>query len=65
MPNYRNETVTITGEVCADTPLAWHFFQAGDTEGDAVWLPKSQCEWDEEAREMEMPTWLAEKNGLG
>lgn len=29
-----------------------------------VWLPKSQCEYDLSDKTMQMPEWLAEKNGL-
>ena len=30
-------------------------------EGDLVWLPKSQINFDAEKKEIEMPKWLARK----
>ena len=27
--------------------------------GDKVWLPKSQCEWDDSEGTMQIPEWLA------
>lgn len=61
----RNETVTIDGEVCHETDAAWKFIPEGWKDEEAIWLPKSQCEWDEIRLEMEMPLWLAERHKLG
>lgn len=44
----------------ADTPKAY-LVQIG---GEEVWLPKSQCELNEDSMLVEMPTWLAEKRGF-
>ena len=55
------ETVEIAGEVLASSTTDAYLF----TDGDAtVWLPRSQCEWDPDAREMTMPEWLAMDRGL-
>lgn len=32
--------------------------------GDEVWLPKSQCELDEDDNTVEVPEWLAIEKGL-
>jgi hypothetical protein len=47
-----------SGEILAETELAWKFADGRR----AVWLPKSQCEWDEPT--MLVPEWLAIKTGL-
>ena len=52
--------IGIDGEVEDETGLAYRF-----TDGVLrVWLPKSQCEWDEGERVMTMPEWLAKEKGL-
>lgn len=56
----RDRLIDITGEVLFDTEKAYRF-NDGTKE---VWLPKSQCEWDEDAKEMTMPEWLATEKGL-
>lgn len=52
-----NDTIDIAGELRGDSPsgLAWRFYDGQKQ----VWLPKSQCEWDEESKTMTMPEWLA------
>lgn len=52
--------IDIAGEIHRETEKAFHFFD-GDKE---VWLPKSQVEWDEHAKTMAMPEWLAKDKGL-
>lgn len=47
--------VDITGEIVGETEKAYRF---SDGE-NVVWLPKSQCEWDERESVMTMPEWLA------
>ena len=47
--------VDITGEISAETDLAYRFFDGKIF----VWLPKSQCQWDIEDKIMTMPEWLA------
>ncbi len=53
----RDNLVDIAGELIApfETERAYHFYDGAIK----VWLPKSQCEWDEEGKEMTMPEWLA------
>lgn len=57
-----NEFVDIEGELISpfETEKAYHFYD-GSTR---CWLPKSQCEWDDESKEMTLPLWLAEEKGL-
>ena len=53
-------TIEIDGEVVSETADAYHFTDSDVT----VWLPKSQCEWDQDRKEMTMPEWLAMDRGL-
>lgn len=55
-----SDLVDIGGEVRAETEKAYRFFDGTRT----VWLPKSQCEWDETDKTMAMPEWLAMEKGL-
>ena len=57
-----NDLVDIAGELVPprETPRAFRFYDGSNT----VWLPKSQCEWDEESQVMTMPEWLAMEKGL-
>jgi hypothetical protein len=57
-PSDDDEMHEFHGEVLAETELAWKFADGRR----AVWLPKSQCEWDEPT--MLVPEWLAIKTGL-
>ena len=56
----RSDLVDISGEIRGETERAWRFFDGTIY----VWLPKSQCEWDENTHEMTMPQWLAQDKGL-
>lgn len=56
----RNALVDISGEIRVETEKAFRFYDGKDT----VWLPKSQCEWDEPSKTMTMPMWLAQAKGL-
>lgn len=47
--------VDISGYVQGETEKAYRFNDGYQT----IWLPKSQCEWDEDTRTMTMPEWLA------
>lgn len=62
MPSYKSTLVDISGELIApfETDKAYRFFDGNRT----VWLPKSQCQWDAEAKEMTMETWLAQEKEL-
>lgn len=57
----RSDLIDIAGIVKHQTEKAYLFDGGGD---EAVWLPKSQCEWDEEEKTMTMPEWLAKDKGL-
>lgn len=48
-------------ELVRETDKAW-MFKTDD--GDAVWLPKSQCELDEDELLVQVPEWLAIEKGL-
>lgn len=56
----KSDLVDISGEVEGETKLAYRFNDGTQV----VWLPKSQCEWDQGAKEMTMPEWLAVDKGL-
>ena len=55
--------VDVVGELMApfETEKAYHFSADGN---ETVWLPKSQCGWDEHTETMTMPEWLAIDKGL-
>jgi hypothetical protein len=52
--------VDIAGEIRAETEKAYRFYDGNKT----VWLPKSQCQWDEDEKTMTMEEWLAEEKDL-
>jgi hypothetical protein len=56
----KSELVEISGEIQGETEKAYRFFDGART----VWLPKSQCEWDQENKVMVMETWLATEKEL-
>jgi hypothetical protein len=56
----RSDLIDIAGEIRRETDKAYQFFDGLRT----VWLPKSQCEWDQDDRTMAMPSWLAEEKEL-
>ena len=57
-----HDLVEVAGEIQEPgTEKAFRFTAEGQT---FVWLPRSQCEWDEQAQEMSMPEWLAQEKGL-
>jgi hypothetical protein len=56
----KRELVDVAGEVRGETDLAYRFFDGERT----VWLPKSQCEWDADAKVMTMPEWVAVEKEL-
>lgn len=47
-------------ELIHETDLAYLV----EIEGDEYWLPKSQCDIDEDDQTIEMPNWLAREKGL-
>jgi hypothetical protein len=58
----KSDLVDIAGELVApfETEKAFRFHDGKSI----VWLPKSQCEWDENDKIMAMPEWLAKDKGL-
>lgn len=60
MPSYKSTLVDISGEIKRETEKAYLFY---DGKRD-VWLPKSQCEWDADKKEMTMEEWLAREKEL-
>ena len=56
MPRRANhDLVDLAGEIRGETDKAWRFYDGKEM----CWLPKSQCEWDEDSRIMTVPEWLA------
>lgn len=53
---------TLHGNLEHETPAAYFFRQ--EDKDKAAWIPKSQCEWNPEDEEMQMPEWLAIEKGL-
>ena len=51
----KSDLVNIAGQLRHETEKAYLFYDGVR----AVWLPKSQCEWDASAARMVMPEWLA------
>jgi len=47
-------------EIVTETDAAW-LLDVGD---DKIWLPKSQCDIDEDDNTIEVPEWLAIEKGL-
>lgn len=54
------EVVDIPGKVKMQTSRAYLFFD-GTLE---AWVPKSQCQWDEDAKTMTMTMFVAEDKGF-
>ena len=52
--------IDIAGELRGETENAYRFFDGATI----AWLPKSQVEWDQDAKTMTMPEWLALEKGL-
>lgn len=55
------ELADIDCEIIAQTEKAYKIDVGRD---EAVWIPKSQCQWDKDAKQMTMPVWLAIDKGL-
>jgi hypothetical protein len=55
-----DKLLDIEGEVRGETEKAWRFHDGKVT----VWMPKSQCEWNEDDKVMTVPEWLATDKGL-
>ena len=55
-----HDIIEIAGEIRGGTEKAHMFFDGEVT----VWLPMSQCEYDDKTKTMQMPEWLAMEKGL-
>lgn len=55
-----SELCDISGTIQGETEKAFRFYDGKIH----VWLPKSQCEYDEESHTMTMPLWLATEKEL-
>lgn len=69
----KHDIVTISGNVLQESDRAYLFTDGSKLKNPnggpsllpaACWLPKSQCEWDSETGEMQLPEWLALEKGL-
>jgi hypothetical protein len=56
----KHNILEIAGEIRGETDKAYRLYDGNKTE----WVPKSQCEWDEKGKTMQMPEWLAEDKGF-
>jgi len=56
----KSSLVDISGEIQGETEKAYRFYDGKLI----VWLPKSQCQWDEDLKVMTMEEWLAKEKGL-
>jgi hypothetical protein len=59
-PRKKKDLADVDGRLLAETEKAYKF----DNGTRVVWLPKSQCEWDEQDKRMTMPQWLAMEKEL-
>lgn len=55
-----HDIIEIAGEIRGETEKAYRFYDGKVTE----WVPKSQCEWDEKDKTMQIPEWLAMDKGF-
>ena len=55
-----HDIIEIAGEIHGESDKAYRFYDGKKTE----WVPKSQCEWDEKDKTMQMPEWLATEKGF-
>jgi hypothetical protein len=58
----RDKTLEFKGDIIGETEKAWLFDH--DEASDAVWVPKSQCTWDNDTSTMTIPQWLAKEKEL-
>ena len=55
-----HDIIEIAGEIRGESEKAYRLYDGKKTE----WVPKSQCEWDEKDKTMQMPEWLAMDKGF-
>lgn len=56
----KHSIIEIAGEIRGETEKAYHFYDGKV----AKWIPKSQCEWDDKDKTMQIPEWLATDKGF-
>jgi RNase P/RNase MRP subunit p29 len=54
------ELIDIAGQILFETEKAYRF-DSGDKQ---EWIPKSQCQWDQDNKVMTMPEWIAMEKGF-
>jgi hypothetical protein len=52
--------IDLAGDVRGETDRAYYFNDGTRM----VWLPKSQCQWDQSERVLTLPEWLAREKEL-
>jgi hypothetical protein len=57
-----NKLLDFKGDIVGETEKAWLFDH--DKAPDAVWVPKSQCQWDDATSTMTIPQWIAKEKDL-
>lgn len=60
MMGKNHDIIEIAGELRGETDKAYRLYDGKKTE----WIPKSQCEWNEKDKTMQMPEWLATDKGF-
>ena len=60
MTSGKSDLIDIAVEIKSETEKAYYL----DDGATQVWIPKSQCEWNQEDGTLTMPEWLAKDNGL-
>lgn len=67
MTKTKHDIITIKVDLLHETEKAY-LFDLGKVDKNkkpiGAWVPKSQCEYDEENDELQLPEWLAIKAGL-
>jgi len=57
----KKELADIDATLIMETEKAYKFDVGND---EHVWLPKSQCEWDPDNKQVTIPMWLAVDKGI-
>lgn len=57
----KSNLIDIACELIRETANAYCITDDGRKQ---IWLPKSQCQWEEDGNVMVMPEWLAKDKGL-
>lgn len=60
MTSGKSDLIDIAAEIKRETEKAYYI----DDGANQLWLPKSQCEWNQDDGTFTMPEWLAKDKGL-